>query len=45
MQALGALFTAAFVVGTLWLLGALAWTAKLVGLYHPALASPIGLGA
>ena len=45
VQALGALFTAAFVVGTLWLLGALAWGAKLVGLYHPALASPIGLGA
>ncbi len=40
-QALGALLTAAFVVLTLWLLGALAWTARLVGLYHPALDSPI----
>ena len=37
VQALGALFTAAVMVGTLWLLGALAWSAKLVGLYHPAL--------
>ncbi|MGI9126305.1 MAG: TIGR02611 family protein [Mycobacterium sp.] len=45
VQALGALFTAAVVVGTLWLLGALAWSARLVGLYHPALDSPIGLGA
>jgi uncharacterized protein (TIGR02611 family) len=45
VQALGALFTAAVVVLTLWLLGALAWSAKLVGLYHPSLDSPIGLGA
>lgn len=41
VQAIGALFTAAVVVLTLWLLGALAWTARLVGLYHPALDSPI----
>lgn len=40
VQAVGALFTAAVVVLTLWLLGALAWSAKLVGLYHPALDSP-----
>jgi hypothetical protein len=33
------------VVLTLWLLGVLAWSAKLVGLYHPALDSPLGLGA
>jgi uncharacterized protein (TIGR02611 family) len=45
VQALGALFTAGVVVLTLWLLGALAWSAKLVGLYHPTLDSPIGLGA
>ena len=45
VQALGALFTAGFVVLTLWLLGALAWSSKLVGLYHPALSSPIGLGS
>jgi uncharacterized protein (TIGR02611 family) len=45
VQALSALFTAGVVVLTLWLLGALAWSAKLVGLYHPALDSPLGLGA
>lgn len=45
VQALGALFTAGVMVATLWLLGALAWSAELVGLYHPALDSPIGLGA
>lgn len=45
VQALGALFTAAVVVATLWMFGALSWTAKLVGLYHPTLDSPIGLGA
>lgn len=41
VQAVGALFTAAVVVLTLWLFGALAWSAKLVGLYHPALDSPL----
>lgn len=45
VQALGALFTAGVVVATLWMLGALAWSARLVGLYHPALDSPFGLGA
>lgn len=45
VQALSALFTAGVVVLTLWMLGALAWSARLVGLYHPALDSPIGLGA
>lgn len=45
VQALGALATAAVVVATLWLLGAVDWTAGLVGLDHPALESPIGLGA
>lgn len=41
VQAVGALFTAAVVVLTLWLFGALAWSAKLIGLYHPALDSPL----
>ncbi|MCB0925110.1 MAG: TIGR02611 family protein [Mycobacterium sp.] len=41
VQAVGALFTAAVVVLTLWLLGALAWSARVVGLYHPALDSPL----
>lgn len=41
VQAVGALFTAAVVVFTLWLLGALAWSARVVGLYHPALDSPL----
>jgi hypothetical protein len=45
VQALGALFTAAAVVLTLWLLGALAWSEKLVGFHYPALDSPLGLGA
>jgi uncharacterized protein (TIGR02611 family) len=45
VQALGALLTAVVVVLTLWLLGALAWAAKLFSLYHPTLDSPIGLGA
>ena len=45
VQALGALFTAAAVVATLWLLGAIAWSARLLGLEHPMLRSPIGLGA
>ena len=45
VQALGAVSTAAVVVLTLWLLGALAWSTRLVGLYHPALDSPLGLGA
>lgn len=45
VQALGALLTAGVVVMTLWMLGALAWSAKLIGFYHPALNSPIGIGA
>jgi uncharacterized protein (TIGR02611 family) len=45
VQALGAAFTAAVVVGTLWLLGALSWGAGLVGLEHELLKSPIGLGS
>jgi uncharacterized protein (TIGR02611 family) len=45
VQALGAVFTAAAVVATLWLVGVVGWSAGLLGLDHPALDSPIGLGA
>jgi uncharacterized protein (TIGR02611 family) len=45
VQALGVAFTAAVVLGTLWLLGALAWAAALVGIEHSMLKSPIGLGS
>jgi uncharacterized protein (TIGR02611 family) len=45
VKALGVVFTVAVVVGTVWLLGALAFTAKLVGLDWPWLKSPIGMGA
>jgi uncharacterized protein (TIGR02611 family) len=45
VQALGAVFTAAAVVATLWLVGAVGWSAGLLGLDHPALDSPMGLGA
>jgi uncharacterized protein (TIGR02611 family) len=45
VQALGAAFTAAVVVATLWLLGAMGWSAELVGVEHQWLTSPIGLGA
>jgi len=45
VQALGAVLTGAVVVATLWLVGAVGWSARLLGLEHPALKSPIGLGA
>jgi uncharacterized protein (TIGR02611 family) len=45
VQAMGAAFTGAIVVGTLWLLGAVGWSAGLVGLDQEWLKSPIGLGA
>jgi uncharacterized protein (TIGR02611 family) len=44
VQVLGAAFTAAVVLGTLWLLGALGWAAELVGIEHRWLNSPIGVG-
>lgn len=44
VQALGALFTCAVVVGTLWLLGALGFAGGLVGIDYPWLKSPIGIG-
>jgi uncharacterized protein (TIGR02611 family) len=45
VQLLGAAFTAAVVLATLWLLGALGWAAGLVGIEARWLRSPIGLGA
>jgi uncharacterized protein (TIGR02611 family) len=45
VQALGVAFTAAVVLATLWLLGALGWSAELVGIEHSLLRSPIGLGS
>ena len=44
IQWLGAVFTAAVVVATLWLLGAIDWLAGLMDVGHPLLRSPIGLG-
>jgi uncharacterized protein (TIGR02611 family) len=45
VQVLGAAVTAAVVLVTLWLLGALSWAAGLAGLEAKWLKSPIGLGA
>jgi uncharacterized protein (TIGR02611 family) len=45
VQVLGAAFTAAVVVATLWLLGAIGFFSDLVGLEHELLKSPIGLGS
>jgi uncharacterized protein (TIGR02611 family) len=45
VRVLGAAFTAAVVVATLWLLGALDWTGELVGIEHRWLKSPVGLGS
>ncbi len=41
----GVALTGTIVVATLWLLGAVGWSAGLVGLEHEWLKSPIGLGA
>jgi uncharacterized protein (TIGR02611 family) len=45
VRVLGAAFTAAVVVATLWLLGAIGFFSDLVGLEHELLKSPIGLGS
>ena len=45
VQLLGAVFTAAIVLATLWLFGALGWAAGLVGIEHDWLDSPIGIGS
>lgn len=44
VQILGGVFTALVVAVTLWLLGALDWSGELVGIEHPWLNSPIGVG-
>jgi uncharacterized protein (TIGR02611 family) len=45
VQAVGFVFTAAVVLATTWLLGALGWIAALVGVEQSWLKSPIGLGS
>jgi uncharacterized protein (TIGR02611 family) len=45
VQVLGGVFTALIVAGTLWLLGALDWSAELVGIDRGWLNSPIGIGS
>jgi uncharacterized protein (TIGR02611 family) len=45
VKGLGTAFTAAVVVATLWLFGAVGWSAGLIGIEWPWLKSPIGLGA
>jgi uncharacterized protein (TIGR02611 family) len=45
VQAMSAILTAAVVVASLWFIGAVDWLAALVGLEHPMLRSPIGLGS
>lgn len=44
VQILGGVVTALIVAATLWLLGALDWSAEVVGIDHPWLNSPIGVG-
>jgi uncharacterized protein (TIGR02611 family) len=45
VKTLGVVFTAAVVMATLWLLGALSFAAGLLGIDEPWLRSPIGLGS
>ncbi|MHA0286907.1 TIGR02611 family protein [Mycobacterium sp. C3-094] len=45
VKILGVVFTAAVVIGTLWLLGPLNFAARLVGIDWPWLQSPIGIGS
>lgn len=45
VQALGVVFTAAIVVATLWMLGALDWAGEILHIEHAWLDSPIGIGA
>nr|WP_235886554.1 TIGR02611 family protein [Mycobacteroides chelonae] len=44
LRGIGVLFTAALVVVTLWVLGAVGWLAALVGIEAHWLKSPLGLG-
>ena len=45
VQALGFVLTAAVVIATLWLFGALSFAAGLFGVDEPWLKSPVGLGS
>jgi uncharacterized protein (TIGR02611 family) len=45
VQSLAFVLTAAVVVSTLWLLGALSWAAGLIGFEQSWLKSPIGIGS
>ncbi|AKC39399.1 TIGR02611 family protein [Mycolicibacterium phlei] len=45
LRGIGVLFTAALVVVTLWVLGAVGWVAALVGIEANWLKSPLGLGS
>ena len=45
VRAIGFVLTAAVVVGTLWILGALSFAAGLLGIDQPWMKSPIGLGS
>ncbi|OPX09891.1 TIGR02611 family protein [Mycobacterium sp. AT1] len=45
VQALGFILTAAVVIATLWLFGALSFAAGLFGVEEPWLKSPVGLGS
>ena len=45
IQALGALFTVAVVLLTLWLFGAIDFAGEVVGVEHEWMDSPIGIGA
>ncbi|MDA2891138.1 TIGR02611 family protein [Mycolicibacterium sp. BiH015] len=45
VQILGAVFTAAIVIGTLWLFGVIDFAGELVGVEHKWMDSPIGIGA
>jgi uncharacterized protein (TIGR02611 family) len=45
VQAIGFAMTAAVVLATLWVLGAMSFAAGLVGIEQPGLKSPIGLGS
>ena len=44
VQVLGALFTVAVVVATLWLLGAVDFAGELFGIEQPWMDSPVGIG-
>lgn len=45
VQILGAVFTAAIVIGTLWLFGVVDFVGEVLGIEHKWMDSPIGIGA